>query len=225
MTEGKAAARDRKGTEAKLREAAGTLLTRSGFSALGMSAIAQEAGVDKKLIYRYFGSLEGLVTALVESPGFWPTFEELCGGDIEAMRALPLPKRLGELMHNYACALMRRPVALEMMAWETSERNPVTAITEVARERLNEKLVATLFDDFSQPREILGAAAAIIGGAINYLVIRRRKVRFFSGIDLRSDEGWRHLIRAIEVMAEPFAAKVMDEHALANESKAVTAGR
>ena len=63
-----AAVRNRPVTERKLIRAVEKLLARGGFGMLGPSAVAREAGVDKMLIYRYFGNLDGLVAAVVQSP-------------------------------------------------------------------------------------------------------------------------------------------------------------
>jgi AcrR family transcriptional regulator len=59
-----AAVRDRPATERRLIHAVEKLLVRGGFGVLGPSAVAREAGVDKMLIYRYFGNLDGLVSAV-----------------------------------------------------------------------------------------------------------------------------------------------------------------
>src|SRR5271169_2991505 len=109
-----AAVRNRPVTERKLTRAVEKLLARGGFGMLGLSAVAREAGVDKKLIYRYFGNLDGLVTAVVQSPGFFPTLQEICDGDIAAMRARPAPQRIAMIAGNYARALIKRPVVLAM---------------------------------------------------------------------------------------------------------------
>ena len=50
-------ARDREATKARILGAVGVVLARDGFGAVGVNAIAKEAGVDKVLIYRYFGGL------------------------------------------------------------------------------------------------------------------------------------------------------------------------
>ncbi len=47
--------RSKETTRLRLISAVGTLLARQGFNALGINAVAEEAGVDKVLIYRYFG--------------------------------------------------------------------------------------------------------------------------------------------------------------------------
>lgn len=59
--------RNRQATEAALLKAAKDILTRDGFQALGVNEIARHAGVDKVLIYRYFGGLEGLSERLGEA--------------------------------------------------------------------------------------------------------------------------------------------------------------
>ena len=52
-------ARDRERTKARIVDAVCGLLTRSGFRAVGVNAVAEAAGVDKVLIYRYFGEATG----------------------------------------------------------------------------------------------------------------------------------------------------------------------
>ena len=47
-------------TRRRLISAVGSLLAREGFKGIGVNAVAREAGVDKKLIYRYFDGLPGL---------------------------------------------------------------------------------------------------------------------------------------------------------------------
>ena len=56
--------RNRKATEQRLLSAIQELIEESGFEKLGINAVASKAGVSKMLIYRYFGSLDGLVAAI-----------------------------------------------------------------------------------------------------------------------------------------------------------------
>ncbi|HRW79035.1 MAG TPA: helix-turn-helix domain-containing protein, partial [Candidatus Sabulitectum sp.] len=55
--------RDSEKTREAIMDALERILTREGFTGVGVNALAREAGVDKVLIYRYFGSLEGLLAA------------------------------------------------------------------------------------------------------------------------------------------------------------------
>ncbi|MBK7457943.1 MAG: helix-turn-helix transcriptional regulator [Betaproteobacteria bacterium] len=54
------------------------MLARDGFGAVGVNAIARQAGVDKVLIYRYFDGLPALLRAWGESGRFWPRVADLC---------------------------------------------------------------------------------------------------------------------------------------------------
>lgn len=192
--------RNRPRTEARLREALGAVLVRGGFAALTPSAVAREAGVDKMLIYRYFGGMPGLVEAVASGPDFFPTFEEVCDGDPVALRALPLSERAAVVVDNYARLLMARPMVLELMVWELVERNELTAIMETAREEMGLKLAREIFAGDGGRAVQVNAVSALLGAAVTYLALRRRKIRWFNGVDLRSDEGWDQLREAVRQM-------------------------
>ena len=68
-----AKSRDREATRTRLIGAVGTLLSQEGFKGLGVNAVAREAGVDKVLIYRYFGGLQGLIVSFGREGNFWPS--------------------------------------------------------------------------------------------------------------------------------------------------------
>ena len=177
------------------------LLVEGGFGALTPSDIARHAGVDKMLIYRYFGDVAGLVRRIAFSPDFFPTFEDLCGDDSVAdLLALPISARAARILNRNAQALLARPVVLEVMVWELVERNELTAIMEEARESLGLRLLTELFPDVADKTR-LGAMSAVLSAGIAYLALRRRKIRWFSGVDLKSDGGWKEIALAIEAMA------------------------
>ncbi|HEX7435576.1 MAG TPA: helix-turn-helix domain-containing protein, partial [Caldimonas sp.] len=76
--------RNRSETTARILGAVGEVLARDGFGALGVNAVAKHAGVDKVLIYRYFGGMPELLRAWGESGRFWPGLDELLGANREA---------------------------------------------------------------------------------------------------------------------------------------------
>lgn len=190
--------RDRAATEQRLMKAVQQLIVRSGFASLTPSAIAREADCDKMLIYRYFGDLNGLTGTVAKSANFFPTFEEVTGGDPAAIARLSVGARAARLAINYARVLASRPAVLELMAWEMIERNALTAIMETQREEMGLRLVREFFGDVTN--RSVGAIAAILAAATGYLLLRRRKIRWFNGIDLRSDEGWKSIEDAVRMM-------------------------
>ena len=115
--------RNKEETKDKIIDAVGRLLAEGGFRKLGVNAVAREAGVDKVLIYRYFGGMPELLRAFGVSGDFWPTIEELTGGNLEGLRKKPLPQAAATVLHNFARALRSRPLTSEILAWETVETN------------------------------------------------------------------------------------------------------
>ena len=84
--------RSRPKTEEKFLTAVLQLVAEQGCGALGINAVAQLAGADKVLIYRYFGDFSGLLTRVAESRPWLPTGIEvhntLPSGSSEAARVL-----------------------------------------------------------------------------------------------------------------------------------------
>ena len=189
--------RDRATTEALMVKAVGRLLARKGFKAIGVNAVAREAGVDKVLIYRYFDGLPGLMKAFGQDSDFWPSAGELAGNAPDHFRALPLSDRISALARNYLEAIRKRPVTQEIMAWELIERNQLTEDLEEVREHRMVRFFEEFMPEAIHHPDFL-AISAIVGAAINYLVTRSRHTRFFSGVDLHQDSGWQSLLAAVD---------------------------
>lgn len=193
--------RDRAATEKLILAAVGEVLARDGFNGIGVNAIASQAGVDKVLIYRYFGGLPELLTAWGKSGRFWPDLQELLGPDPAAFLALPLAQRYARFIDHFIDGLRRRPLTLAIMAAEVNERNELTVILEVEREAWGEQAGRLLGGAELQRRpEVLGITLLLIAG-VQYLLVRSRKIRVFGGLDLRSDAGWAALKHSVHALA------------------------
>ena len=194
--------RDRAATEARLLAAVGTVLARDGFGAVGVNAVAREAGVDKVLIYRYFGSLAELLAAWGRSSQFWPRVDELLGADAKAFLALPVAERYARFFEHFIDGLRARPLTLEILAAEIAERNELTATLETEREAWGEQTSRILGGkEFERRPELQGLTLLLVSG-VQYLLVRSRRIRIFGGIDIRSDAGWRELKLAVRVLAK-----------------------
>lgn len=181
--------------------AVGEVLAEEGFGAIGVNAVARRAGVDKVLIYRYFGGLPELLTAWGQSGRFWPSVDELLGSDRSAFLALPAAQRYTRFMDHFIDGLRARPLTLEILAAEVVQRNELTAILEHEREQWGEQAGRLLGgDEFARRPELLGLTILLIAG-VQYLLVRSRKIRVFGGVDLQSDAGWTQLKASVRQMA------------------------
>jgi AcrR family transcriptional regulator len=194
-------ARDRGATEARILAAVGDVLARDGFGGIGVNAVARQAGVDKVLIYRYFGGLPDLLATWGRSGRFWPGIDDLLGADPKAFLALPVAERYARFMEHFIDGLRARPLTLEILAAEVLERNDLTAILEAEREAWGAQASRLLGgQEFARRPELQGLTLLLVAG-VEYLLVRSRRIRIFGGIDIRSDAGWTTLKAAVRRMA------------------------
>ena len=177
-----------------LIDAVGRVLARQGFREVKVNVVAREAGVNKVLIYRYFGGLDGLVTAFAHNGDFWPDLEELTGGDREAFLALPLAERLVVAACNYMRGIRRRPLTQEILTWRFLEHNALTEALDSVRQSVGMQIMALVQNDLKAAPDLdIAALYAILGGTINHLSVRGRTEKTFAGLPLDDDSTWERL--------------------------------
>ncbi|BDQ32459.1 TetR/AcrR family transcriptional regulator [Pseudodesulfovibrio portus] len=191
--------RNKEITQGKLVRAVGRVLAEVGFQRLGVNLVAREAGVDKKLIYRYFGGLSGLVAAYGETVDFWPTAAELVGDDPDSVRGMPPHALMAMFFRRYLRAILNRPQTLEILAWEALERNDLTQTLEQVRVKTALEFFELMEQD--PPEDVdLTALVLLMAGSVNFLAVRSRIHSSIGGVDLRSEDGWTRIEQCIEVI-------------------------
>jgi AcrR family transcriptional regulator len=195
------ASRDRGATEQRILGAVGTVLAREGFGAIGINAIAREAGVDKVLIYRYFGGLPELLQAWGASGRFWPRIDDLLGDDPAALLALPEAERWARFFEHFIDGLRERPLTLEILAAEVLERNALTAILETEREAWGEQAARALAGPGLNQRPELRTLTLLLVAGVQYLLLRARRIRIFGGLEIQTDAGWDEVKRSLRTTA------------------------
>ena len=179
--------RSRLRTEQRILDAVGALLLEQGYPAVGINAIARRAGCDKVLIYRYFGGLDELLLAFAATTELWWEVDEIIRENAADCAAIPLHEYLQTLLDRYVAALESRPLALEVMAWEMSAQNNLTAALARTRGERGMELVKRIRAYYHQPNIDIGGILGVFGAAINYLVIRTRK----QPQQYKTEEWWR----------------------------------
>ncbi|MCP4119661.1 MAG: TetR/AcrR family transcriptional regulator [Desulfobacteraceae bacterium] len=198
MNKGLSATDKKEITKQKLIDAVGRILSKEGFKGLGVNKVAREAGMDKVLVYRYFGGLPQLVLAYSQTGDFWPTKEELIGEDLELLKQMPFDRQMAEFFKRFLRAIRKRPQTQEILAWEVLERNELTKQLEQVRI----KTILEYFDCFDNlPDTIdLSAIVVLMAGAVNYLIIKSRIHTTVGGIDLTSNQGWDRMETGIDLL-------------------------
>jgi AcrR family transcriptional regulator len=193
------AKRDRAETEKQLLSAVGRLLETSGFEDVGVNAIAREAGVDKVLIYRYFGKMPDLLRAFALRGEHWPTDAELLGdhppADPVALAA--------HVLVRFGRAIRSRPETQSILRHELSEKNPLTDALADAREEQAVRL-QTLIGDIGIDAPAVGA---LLAAGLTYLSLRANTADAYNGVNLRSPEGWERLERAVTLIVSTLSSR------------------
>jgi AcrR family transcriptional regulator len=190
---------DRKAqTKVKLVKAVGRVLAEAGFKGLGVNKVAKAAGVDKVLVYRYFGGLPSLIGEYSRSVDFWPTTTELLGPNPDQIRSMSPDQQVAEFFKAFIAALRKRPQTLDILAWELLERNELTKQLEDIR-------IKTILEYFEYFEEIpdddnLSAIIVLMGGAVNHLLVKSRIAASIGGIDLESEAGWEKIYNGIDLL-------------------------
>jgi len=192
--------RNKERTKASLIAALGEILKKDGFSGLSISSVADEAKVDRRLIYDYFGSLEGLVREYLNKHDYWKINTE----DIEGMVAAAhedsgkalsysvLESQLDSLINNEE---MRR-----IITWGLSEKLPFLKELDLKRENTGDILLSEIIDKhFEKSDKNFRAMYALLMGGVYYLTLHAKmQENPFCGIDLQQTEGQEEIKKALK---------------------------
>lgn len=187
--------RDRAATKRAIIDAAAGLLADRGFAALNVQAVAEAAGVDRKLVYRYFGGVEGVVERL-GAEARW-TLGEAAG----QTGAGDYGSAVAQLVLAYGRALAGDPVLRGLTAWETVEDAPVLRALDASRSAAMQTWTAQRLAGVPRPAGVdVAAVNAVLIAAIQMLALRRALERPFAGMTL-DDAGWVRIEAAVAVIA------------------------
>lgn len=190
------ATRDREATEQKFIGAAARVIARDGAAGLGINAIAAEAGADKKLIYRYFGGLDGLLEAMGANTALWI-------GDSLSASSGDYGQRMAAVFSAYAANLRRDPVLQKLLAWELAEPSDTLRRIDAARSKAMFAMVPKLRGDETPPAGVDAPAVnAILLAGLHYLTLRGATMGGFSGLPLKTEADWKRAMAAFEGLLE-----------------------
>ncbi len=188
--------RNRQLTMERILRAMGEVMAERGTEKAGINAVAERAGVNKVLIYRYFGGWNGLLEAYVQRGFFLSMFNEKFLESVP--ENLPAENR-SKIWSEYTIQFMRefraRKPSQELIRWEMTHGE-----TELAR-RLAEfrdqsyKMLVDKLAPYSDYDPI--AITSLMVSAVTYMVLTSSQRDKIVDIDLRSESGWERLETAI----------------------------
>lgn len=193
--------RDKEKTKERLLAAVGKIIQTSGYQGLKVSAIAKEAGCDKKLIYDYYGSTEDLITEYVRQQDYWNKVGI-------APDYTPTPEETKEFTKELVLQqyeMLRQNKELQkIILWELSEENYILRQLADEREKQGELLFQHLTDDLFKDSDVnLRAIIAILISGSYYLNLHTEvNGSTFCGINLKTKDGREEIQQALKKIIE-----------------------
>lgn len=195
--------RDRETTEKRLLNTIGEMIANDGFEKIGINAVATQSGVSKILIYRYFGSVEGLMAAYIRQHDFWLNFP------LEFPEREHLPTFVKNMFQGQIEELRSNPTLKRLYRWELSCNNDMIVKLREQREKIGVNLVEKVSQLTGHPQQEIAVMASILTASITYLVMLEDFCPVYNSIPLNNDSGWKQISEGIEVLID----KVFyDEH-------------
>jgi len=194
--------RNKERSKKKFLDAVGKILRTKGYTALKVNSIAATAGVDKKMIYSYFGGIDGLIDEYIRSQDYWSkvTIEE-----IEKIK----PKLddggksfMEEMLLSQFDYVYSSKEAQKLLLWRLSEaRKSLKKLTETQEEN-GEYIFKLLMDShFKDNAEKVRSIMAIMVSGLYYLnMYAAMNGSIFCGIDVDCPKGRDKIRKAISFM-------------------------
>ncbi|UKB82002.1 TetR/AcrR family transcriptional regulator [Chryseobacterium sp. MEBOG06] len=194
--------RNKERSKKKFLDAVGKILKTKGYAALKINDIATIAGVDKKMIYNYFGGMDGLMDEYIRSQDYWSkvTIEE-----IDKIK----PKTddggrlfMEEMLISQFDYVYKNKEAQKLLLWRLSEPRKSLAKLTANQEQNGEYIFKLMMDShFRENAQKLRSIMAIIVSGLYYLnMYSSVNGSVFCGIDVNTPEGRDKIKKAVSFL-------------------------
>lgn len=191
--------RDKSRTMARMVAAVGKVIQKKGYPGLTAPNIAIAAGVDKKLVWTYFGSVDNLIEEYVRQKDFWKFTAKAQIADL-----LKAPENIGKneidgILQSQFEILQKDKALQKIIHWELGETNKMLRKIADRREEIGEQLFSVIMPDFETANVDLRARIALILGGIYYLSLHSKSNgSLVCGIDINEEEDRARIENAIQ---------------------------
>ena len=192
--------KDRAATEKKLLDAIGKMIAEKGFEKIGINAIAERSRVSKVLIYRYFGSIEGLMASYIRQHDFRINFPR------KTPQREELPDFLKKMFRKQIERLHNDTTLKRLYRWELSIHNAMIDELRRQREETGLWIIDVVYKLTNRNPKEVAALATVINSAIDYLMMLEDFCPEYNGISLNKNDGWEQICNGIDIIIDNWLA-------------------
>ncbi|WP_282917953.1 TetR/AcrR family transcriptional regulator [Porphyromonas macacae] len=188
--------KDRDLTEKKILDAVGNIIIHEGFENIGVNSVAQKAGVSKMLIYRYFGSLDELITKYILQKDYWINIT------VDPVKSSNLSRSIKQLFRQQIAQLREDTTLKRLYRWELSAKNASTNRLREKREQNGCQLIKIVSELTHSSEKEVAALATILSASISYLSLSEELNPTYNGINLQSEKGWEQIAEGMDLIID-----------------------
>ncbi|KGN75671.1 TetR family transcriptional regulator [Porphyromonas macacae] len=188
--------KDRDLTEKKILDAVGNIIIHEGFENIGVNSVAQKAGVSKMLIYRYFGSLDELITKYILQKDYWINIT------VDPVKSSNLSRSIKQLFRQQIAQLREDTTLKRLYRWELSAKNVSTNRLREKREQNGCQLIKIVSELTHSSEKEVAALATILSASISYLALSEELNPTYNGINLQSEKGWEQIAEGMDLIID-----------------------
>jgi AcrR family transcriptional regulator len=166
-----------------------------GFANITLLGIAREAKVETTVLYKRYGSLNGLLKTFARKYDFW--FSTL----FEVDEKKTPRENMKQLFRSFIIELYDNDFMQQFLLWELADKSEITRQMSNEREE-NATGVLAYYRQYAEELAIdMDMFLAIMISAIYYLILHR-KISTFSLIDFNNPEGKPRLLKTMDDMVD-----------------------
>lgn len=192
--------RNKEKSKQKFLDAVGKILHTKGFAGLTVNDIARVAGLDKKLMYNYFGGRDQLIDEYIRSKDFWSNVTEednapIIDGGQEFTKSM--------LLSQFDFVFKNKDQQ-KILLWGLLENRKSLKNVAEGREQTGAVLFKNITDPhFGEKADRFRAVTALLIAGIYYLdIYATTNDLTFCGLDLKSDAGRSEVENALKFLVD-----------------------
>lgn len=185
----------------KLIDAVGSIIKTKGYTGLSATNIALAAGLSRRLITLYFGTVDNLIETYVRGKDYWLAASGDAVGMIQNNKGENTMPILENLLQNQLDYFFNEEEMQKIVLWQISKSTQIMKEVCEEREELSKHFFA-LSDIELEGRNLdLRAVSALLVAGIYYLVLHAKSTAsLFCEIDLNTIQGMQRIKKAISLI-------------------------
>lgn len=195
--------REKARTMDKLTMAVGNVIQKQGYAGLNIANICKEAGLDRRLVYTYFGSLDNLVETYINQKDYWKSHAREDIDSLLEKEATLNSEDIIKLLQGQFDTVLEDKALQKIIHWELGEKNKILRKLSDDRESVGEELFNLCEPAFENTGLDIRAILSLQIGGLYYLSLHAKSNgSLFCGIDINQPNGKERISRALEKIVQ-----------------------